>query len=110
MNDQLVVMEHERADGRLVVRLRGEIDLSNVEQLEQRLERAVEGFPAVVVDLSAIEYIDSQGLRLLTRLSRRLSTAGAELELVAPKGSIARDVLEMTGLSEDIAIREAPED
>jgi anti-anti-sigma factor len=108
MNEQLVVMEQERAEGRLVVRLRGEIDLSNVEQLEQRLGRAVEGFSVVVVDLSAIEYIDSQGLRLLTRLSRRLSTTGSDLELVAPKGSIARDVLEMTGLSQDIAIRETP--
>jgi hypothetical protein len=43
---------------------------------------------------------DSQGIRLLIRLSRRLEAAGAELALVAPSESIAGGVLRLTPVPE----------
>ena len=109
MNDQLVQVDEERDDGRLVLRLAGEIDLSNVARLEQQLDAAVEGAARVVVDLAAIEYIDSQGLRLLSRLANRLAERDAKLEVIAPPDSVARDVLDLTRMSDDLAIRDAPD-
>ena len=100
-------MEREQRDGLVIVRLGGEIDLSTSNALQARLERAVDGCAQVVVDLAGIEYIDSQGLRLLKRLSNSLAARDATLELVAPPESVARDVLELTRMGDDIAIRDA---
>jgi anti-sigma B factor antagonist len=107
MSDQLAFVEEERHEDRVVLRVSGEIDLSNVEPLQARIDRAAEGRPLVVVDLAAVEYIDSQGLRLLKRLSNTLAGRGARLEVVAPPQSIARDVLDMTRMGDDFAVRDA---
>ena len=106
MNEELVQIREERGEEVLVVHLSGEIDLSNVERLQQQLDAAVEGCPRVVIDLAVIEYIDSQGLRLLSRLASKLAESDTTLEVVAPPGSVARDVLELTRMSDDIAIRD----
>ena len=107
MSDQLATVEREERDGELVVRLRGEMDLSNVERLRERIEREAEGAVRVAIELGEIEYIDSQGLRLLKQLSTRLGERGCALELVAPPHSVARSVLDLTGMSEDIPVRDA---
>ena len=104
MNNEQASIETERRDGRLVLYLRGEIDLSNAQPLQQQIEHAVVGKTDVVLDLSAIEYIDSQGLRLLSRLSNRFSREGSKLQLIAPPGSFARGVLELSRMSEDIDV------
>jgi anti-sigma B factor antagonist len=104
VNHELASIEPERRDGRLILHIRGDIDLSNAQPLQQRIEHAVVGKTDVVLDLSAIEYIDSQGLRLLSQLSNKLSREGAKLQLIAPPGSFARGVLELTRMSEDIDV------
>ena len=73
--DDLIKMEREQRDGLVIVRLGGEIDLANVNALQSRLERAAYGFDKVVVDLGAVEYIDSQGLRLLQPETPRSSSS-----------------------------------
>ena len=104
MSHELASIDTERRDGRLILCLRGDIDLSNAQTLQQRIEDAVRGNTDVVLDLSAIGYIDSQGLRLLSQLSKRLSREGTKLQLIAPPGSVARGVLELTRMSEDIEV------
>jgi anti-anti-sigma factor len=109
MNDELVQLEHERREGRLVMHLRGEVDLSNVEWVERRIAVAVRGSTHVVVDLSEVDYIDSQGLRLLRQLAAGFSADDARLQLVAPPGGFARGVLEMTRLDEDFEVLDSLE-
>ena len=84
----------------------GEIDLSNAEELHRRIHREVRGAPLVVVDLAEVAYIDSQGLRLLKRLADQLDGEGGQLEVVAPPDSVARDVLDLTRMGEDITVRD----
>ena len=109
MNDQLVSIKTERSSGSLLVRLRGEIDLSNSDQLHQQLELVVEGWPRVVLDLAEIEYLDSQGLHLIKRLCDKGDKAGAEIQVVAPPDGFARQVLEMARMSDYVEIRDALE-
>jgi anti-anti-sigma factor len=104
VSHELASIDTERRDGRLILCLRGDIDLSNAQTLQQRIEHAVVGNTDVVLDLSAIGYIDSQGLRLLSQLSKRLSREGSKLQLIAPPGSFARRVLGLTRMSEDIEV------
>ena len=48
---------------------------------------------------------DSQGVRLLHRLSSALTARGATLVVVAPEESIAGDVLRITQMADLIEIR-----
>ncbi len=104
MSHELASIKTERRDGRLILHLRGEVDLSNAQPLQQRIEDAVAGNTDVALDLSAVEYVDSQGLRLLSQLSNRFSREGSKLQLIAPPGSFTRCVLDMTRMSEDIDV------
>jgi anti-sigma B factor antagonist len=107
MTDELARVQREERNGAVVVHVSGEIDLSNADELHGRIHRELRGAPLAVVSLAEIAYIDSQGLRLLKRLSDQLEGEGSKLEVVAPPESIARDVLDMTRMSEDITIRDA---
>ena len=83
MTDDLVMVELDRWNGAILVRLIGEIDLSNVDQLpwsgSTTLSRHDQN---VVLDLTGIEYIDSQGLRVLIQLNDRQAGAGSKLQVV----------------------------
>ena len=83
-----------------VVRLRGEIDLSNVEALYKVAEDAVTNHDAgLVVDLSGVTFLDSTGLRLVFRLARRLGDRQQNLRLVVPEGARIARVLDFAGVS-----------
>jgi anti-anti-sigma factor len=107
MTDQFAQMSSELQGEQLIIRLSGEIDLSNADDLQPRIDRLVGNRREVVVDLAAVEFIDSRGLRLLNRLASTLAGKGATLELIAPPGCVARDVLDITRMSDEIPVRDA---
>jgi anti-anti-sigma factor len=78
------VLGVERIDGVTVVRLGGELDLHNAEQVRAAVpEASGDGSARVVVDLSQVEFIDSTALGVLiearARLGRGLVVAGPQL-------------------------------
>jgi len=109
MNDELATMELEPSDGSLLIRLHGEIDLSNAEQLQQQLEDAVEGYSQVIVDLTKITYLDSQGLRIIKKIRDKFAREDTALILVAPSTSVSRQVLEIARMTDYVEIRETLE-
>lgn len=87
-------------NGRLDAALSGEIDLSTVAELEQRLEDPLHGGPTLLVlDLRQVTFLDSSGLRLLLRLDERQRGLGGRMVLVQGGRRVAR-VLELTGAGE----------
>jgi anti-sigma B factor antagonist len=100
MSEPLAHLEFERSESAVRISVAGEIELSNAEELKDRLEQATADAGSVVVDLTRVTFIDSRGIRLLIHLSRRLEAAGAELTLVAPPESIAGGVLRLTPVPE----------
>ena len=70
MTDPLVRLQLDW-DGAESVRvtIRGEIDLSNADDLERELMTALAPADAVTIDLREVTYLDSQGVRLLHHLS-----------------------------------------
>jgi anti-anti-sigma factor len=83
-----------------VVRLRGEIDLSNADALAEVAEGAVpNSAKGLVLDLSGVTYLDSTGLRLIFRLARRLGDRQQALRLVVPEGARIARVLTFAGVS-----------
>jgi anti-sigma B factor antagonist len=83
-----------------VVTIRGEIDLANAADLENGLRRALDGSPSsVVLDLEALTFIDSSGLRVLVALSKEAQSRNASFGLRnVPRH--AQRVLDITGLSD----------
>jgi anti-sigma B factor antagonist len=72
------------------LRLIGELDLSTADDLLGRVEdRLVEGRGDLVIDASALAFIDSTGVKALVDIARRLG-AGRELVIVRPSPPAAR--------------------
>lgn len=88
-----------------VVELSGRLALGRE---SQRIEALVEdlvrkGSKRVVMDLSAVDYIDSAGIGLVALSSGRLNEAGGRLVVVAPEGRVLQ-LLNMTQMNAIIAI------
>jgi len=107
MTEPRPLLQTEGAGGRVIVRLAGEIDLSNVDGLEAQIESAIAHAQDVVIDLTAIDFIDSRGLRLLNRVSSSIADRDGTLLVVAPASSVARSVLDMTGMSSELTVHES---
>jgi anti-sigma B factor antagonist len=91
---------HVRADGDAVsLGLVGELDLSAVESFRSCVEGAVDrSGGAVVVDLTALTFIDSTGISALLEMRRRLDAEGRALRVENVSSPAAR-VFELTGLT-----------
>jgi anti-sigma B factor antagonist len=58
----------------------------------------------VELDLSAVEFIDSSGLRIIVTAHRELDAAGRELVVLQASEAVTR-LLEITGLTDHLHIR-----
>jgi anti-sigma B factor antagonist len=109
MNDQLASIQTEQVDGRLVVRLSGEIDLSNSELIHRRIEETMSPASSMVIELTEVKYLDSQGLRVIKQLVDKSFRDGITLQIVAPEGTFSRQVLDLATMSEYVPISESLE-
>jgi anti-anti-sigma factor len=79
--------------------LRGEVDLSNVDELREELSAATPNDAiGIVLDLTEVDYLDSAGLRMIQLLREDLRVRGQRLQLVIPEGSLILDLLRLAGL------------
>lgn len=84
--------------GSIRISLGGEIDLENAATVEQEILGVVsDGFTAVSVDVTNLTYMDSIGIRILFDLASRLQESDMVLELIAPRDSPARQLLDISG-------------
>ena len=89
--------DHPRPDT-VVVTVYGDLDLHSADQLGDLLVGVVDrGTSLVVVDLSDVEFVDSQGLGALMRGTRRFGAGKDRFRLVVPAPEIRR-VFEITAL------------
>ena len=99
MRDRIAGLEFEQHDGVLVTTVEGEIDSSNAAELRLALsERLPSTASALVLDLSAVRYLDSSGIHLLFDLGRRLAARRQAIRLVVPEGAPVKRVLELCAM------------
>lgn len=96
-------------DGVHVVSVRGELDLSTAAELERPLEEAVSaGDSAVLIDLTACEFIDSTGIAVIVRAWQRLDCGadgnGSGRVAICSGNDQVRRVLDVTGLDDSIPV------
>jgi anti-sigma B factor antagonist len=85
-------------DAWVIVKVEGEVDLSNASGLRDHLIDQVEqGNYNLAVDLNGVEFMDSSGLAVLISGLRRTKEHDGSLVLISPTASVKR-VLTITGL------------
>jgi len=90
-----------------LVRITGEVDLSNAHDVIDAVGHAVpDDVTRVVLDLSGTTYMDSAAIATLFRLGERLRDRRQDLRLVVPATSPIRAVIELTRLSHVIPVDE----
>ena len=88
----------EREGEALIIELVGELDLDGAPRLEEALREAEASDAAsIVVDLSALDFIDSTGLRLLVMAAERCD--GGRFSLLRGPKQVHR-VFEITDLAD----------
>ncbi len=84
---------------RIVIAPEGEVDIARIADFRGALSNAAKaGAASLVVDLSQVSFIDSAGLGALVELHHRLGRGGRQLAVVAPNGTAAALLLDLSGL------------
>jgi anti-sigma B factor antagonist len=107
MSERHQISTETAPDGALVVRLGGEVDVLAIKALQPLLEATVAGAESVTLDLTDVTFLDSAGLRMLQIISGEFLSSRRELRVIAPEGSVVRRLLDLTGLTEVLAVNNA---
>ena len=101
----------ERRDRTLVLTLHGEIDHHSAVQVRTRMDELIweEKPEKTVLDLSAIEFMDSSGLGLIMGRYSLMQRLGGELTLKNPNPRIVK-IFALAGLERMVKIEEDKED
>ena len=107
--DPFSVNEHEQGGVR-VVEVAGELDIATAPTLCARLDASRLGRQSrLLVDLSAVDFCDSTGLRALLGAASEVRAHGGRFAIVCPpSGDVAR-LLEIVGASEWMGIHGDPD-
>ena len=98
-----VAMSTTERDGKVVVALRGELDMADAASVAAALAAVAARQPEIIVDLSFLEFIDSSGVAALARGRKLARHAGGDLLLAAPQQQVLR-VLVLTRLIEVFSV------
>ncbi len=97
-------------DGRTVLEVAGDIDLSTSPRLRARvIEIILVEHHWLVVDLTAVSFLDSTGLGVLVGAQRRMRNVGGVLTLVVPPSQV-RELFHVTELDRVLTIVDCIDD
>jgi anti-sigma B factor antagonist len=82
--------------GRLVIYVRGELDIATCERLRDVIEPNMGPRQTVVLDLSEVEFMDSSSMHVLVQARGELTADGGSLKLRNPSIA-ARRLLSLVG-------------
>ena len=86
----------------LVVALEGRLDTTTAPQLEDELKKSLDDISELVIDLGALEYISSAGLRVLLSAYKTMRSKGSMK--ITNANELVKEVFEVTGFSDFLPI------
>ena len=100
----LLEVRHEHLDDVSIATFLGEFDLSGVELVERELRMLEERRPPVLLlDLSALAFLDSSGVRVILQADERARRAGRRLAVLLGSGPPYR-LFQILGLIERLDV------
>ena len=94
------------AGDELTVCLEGKLDTTSSPSLEKTLSENLEGINRLTLDMSALEYVSSAGLRVLLSVQKTMKTMSRRQGLIVRRPSqTVMEIFDVTGFS-DILIFE----
>ena len=92
----------ERTPSGATIRVRGDIDIATVPQLQEAREQVVAENPqAIVVDLGEVQFVDSSGLKFLLQTYALSLRTGWKLTLLRPPANVMQTFV-LTGADEQL--------
>ena len=108
MDDEIPFSVRRTLDGEVsVVTPEGELDLSNVEPVRVELVAAAGEAPTVVLDLRAVGFVDSSGIRLLVEAGRMAEERGVAFLVVRGPDHILR-LFDLAGITKRLTLIDDP--
>jgi anti-sigma B factor antagonist len=101
-------VEVERRGHYVVVRPVGDLDLAVVDVVEQTLRPLENEFSEVVIDLRAVEFLDSTGLRMILSADARSRNDAFNLRVIKGGDQVQR-LLALTGMDKHLSLIDASE-
>ncbi|MBM4118816.1 STAS domain-containing protein [bacterium] len=103
-------MEIRRSDEgtQVTLSVKGEIEVYSLPEFSRQVEALLDGPATVVLDLEALDYIDSSGLGFLVTLHERMERQGQRLILANLRSHVTR-VFKITRLDQILDIRSGNE-
>ena len=106
-NDPFSIDRVDQPGGAVLLRLRGELDVQGAPLLRQRLLDHLAERTPLVIELRALDFMDSSGLAVLLELRSRARRADWRVRIRGARGRV-RELLERTGTLEIVEQGDQP--
>lgn len=102
VGENMQIQYDELSKGIRLIKLMGDLDIMGVNEIEIKFTGYCSGENArVLVDLSAVDFLASIGIRLLTSNAKSLLSRNGRMVLLNPTSDV-RNVLDLTGIPDII--------
>ena len=91
-------------DGHVVVALRGELDVTGAADAETAITALVAPRRCLILDVSALDFIDCCSLRVLLRVQELARRGGGDVVLAAPQPQLRR-LLALIGMDDAFCVQ-----
>ena len=95
--------------GVCIAALHGDVDLVATSTIRSEALATIGASDTLVLDLSAVTFLDSTGLRLIFSTRRRLARRGRRLAVVLPRDEKVREIFAMIDASEVLEVYDSVE-
>jgi anti-anti-sigma factor len=100
MNDGAIAIAKAESHGVEIISLEGDLDLTNANLVREAVEATRS--EAVVLDLSAVTFLDSMAISTLEGGHRRLASEDRSLVVVSPPATPSTWTLRVTGIDDGV--------
>jgi anti-sigma B factor antagonist len=92
----------KRNDNEAIIEIVGRLDTVTAPTLEKMINEELDGITSLILDMNALEYISSAGLRVLLSAQKKMQKIG-NMKLIGVCEAVM-EVLEMTGFTDILVI------
>ena len=90
-------------ESELTVALEGRLDTTTAPELEKELKESLDGVTELVIDMTALDYISSAGLRVLLSAQKTMNKQGGMT--VTGVSETIMEIFEVTGFADILTIK-----